>query len=160
MLCMTFFFCAPLQSAGGFILEGDWTPTKTNLFYSPPIEVGVLSPFKIKFFRIDIPIFRVIFRCLSPVKCLSIIYIRNTNIFLIHIFSCFGSPFILNESILSPNIQIVPLFSSFALQPGLRMDILIRMPDRRYIPLCNPPEASSWKEIGLPPRLICITRHL
>ena len=48
MLCMTFFFCAPLQSAGGFILEGDWTPTKMNLFYSPPIEVGVLSPFKIK----------------------------------------------------------------------------------------------------------------
>ena len=47
MLCMTFFFCAPLQSAGGFILEGDWTPTKMNLFYSPPIEVGVLSPFKI-----------------------------------------------------------------------------------------------------------------
>ena len=49
MLCMTFFFCAPLQSAGGFILEGDWTPTKTNLLYSPPIEVGVLSTFKIKF---------------------------------------------------------------------------------------------------------------
>ena len=48
MLCMTFFFCAPLQSAGGFILEGDWTPTKTNLLYSPPIEVGVLSTFKIK----------------------------------------------------------------------------------------------------------------
>ena len=47
MLCMTFFFCAPLQSAGGFILEGDWTPTKTNLLYSPPIEVGVLSTFKI-----------------------------------------------------------------------------------------------------------------
>ena len=47
MLCMTFFFCAPLQSAGGFILEGDWTPTKTNLLYSPPIEVGVLSPFQI-----------------------------------------------------------------------------------------------------------------
>ena len=50
MLCMTFFFCAPLQSAGGFILEGDWTPTKMNLFYSPPIEVGVLSPFKINIF--------------------------------------------------------------------------------------------------------------
>ena len=48
MLCMTFFFCAPLQSAGGFILEEDWTPTKTNLLYSPPIEVGVLSTFKIK----------------------------------------------------------------------------------------------------------------
>ncbi|MDY3819246.1 MAG: hypothetical protein SO019_09335, partial [Lachnospiraceae bacterium] len=48
MLCMTFFFCAPLQSAGGFILEGDWTPTKTNLLYSPPIEVGVLSTFKIE----------------------------------------------------------------------------------------------------------------
>ena len=48
MLCMTFFFCAPLQSARGFILEGDWTPTKMNLFYAPPIEVGVLSPFKIK----------------------------------------------------------------------------------------------------------------
>ena len=46
MLCMTFFFCAPLQSAGGFILEGDWTPTKTNLYYSPPIEVGVSSTFK------------------------------------------------------------------------------------------------------------------
>ena len=37
-----------MQSAGGFILEGDWTPTKTNLLYSPPIEVGVLSTFKIK----------------------------------------------------------------------------------------------------------------
>ncbi|MCI5935487.1 MAG: hypothetical protein MRZ65_08235 [Lachnospiraceae bacterium] len=29
-------------------MEGDWTPTKMNLFYSPPIEVGALSPFKIK----------------------------------------------------------------------------------------------------------------
>ena len=48
MLCMTFFFCAPLQSAGGFILEGDWTPTKTNLYYSTPIEVGVSSTFKMK----------------------------------------------------------------------------------------------------------------
>ena len=26
--------------------------------------------------------------------------------------------------------------------------------------LCNPPEALSWKEIGLPPRWICFTRHL
>lgn len=24
-----------------------------------------------------------------------------------------------------------------------------------YARLCNPPEALSWKEIGLPPRLIC-----
>ncbi|MDD6514826.1 MAG: hypothetical protein PUG45_05205, partial [bacterium] len=31
MLCMTQYICAPLQSAGGFILEGDWTPTKTYL---------------------------------------------------------------------------------------------------------------------------------
>ena len=51
MLCMTFFFCAPLQSAGGFILEGDWTPTKTNLYYSPPIEVGVSSTFKMNLFK-------------------------------------------------------------------------------------------------------------
>ena len=31
-------------------MEGDWTPTKTNLFYSPPKEVGVSSSFKIKDF--------------------------------------------------------------------------------------------------------------
>ena len=31
-------------------MEGDWTPTKTNLFYSLPKEVGVSSSFKIKDF--------------------------------------------------------------------------------------------------------------
>ena len=31
-------------------MEGDWTPNKTNLFYSPPKEVGVSSSFKIKDF--------------------------------------------------------------------------------------------------------------
>ena len=31
-------------------MEGDWTPTKTNWFYSPPKEVGVSSSFKIKDF--------------------------------------------------------------------------------------------------------------
>ena len=78
MLCMTFFFCAPLQSAGSFILEGDWTPTKTNLYYSPPIEVGVLSPFKIKirFIPINITMFFAVFlfiacSILSPTRPIS-----------------------------------------------------------------------------------------
>ena len=47
MLCMTQYICAPLQSAGGFILEGDWTPTKTKLLQLTTYRVGVLSPLKI-----------------------------------------------------------------------------------------------------------------
>ena len=40
MLCMTQYICAPLQSAGGFILEGDWTPTKTNLSHLATYKGG------------------------------------------------------------------------------------------------------------------------
>ena len=35
-------------SDGGFILEGDWTFAKINMFYSPAIEAEVLSAFIIK----------------------------------------------------------------------------------------------------------------
>ena len=34
-----------MQSAGGFILEGDWTFAKINMFYLSAIEAGVLSAF-------------------------------------------------------------------------------------------------------------------
>ena len=48
MLCMTRYICAPLQSAGGFILEGDWTPTKTNLSQLATYRGGSLIFFQDK----------------------------------------------------------------------------------------------------------------
>ena len=37
-----------MLSDGDFILEGDWSFAKINMFYSPAIEVGVLAAFIIK----------------------------------------------------------------------------------------------------------------
>ena len=48
MLCMTQYICAPLQSAGGFILEGDWTPTKTKLLQLTTYRGGSLISFQDK----------------------------------------------------------------------------------------------------------------
>ncbi|MDY4194453.1 MAG: hypothetical protein SOY03_09200, partial [Bariatricus sp.] len=48
MLCMTQYICAPLQSAGGFILEGDWTPTKTYLSQLTTYRGGSLIFFQDK----------------------------------------------------------------------------------------------------------------
>ena len=50
MLCMTQYICAPLQSAGGFILEGDWTPTKTYLSQLTTYRGGSLIFFQDKLF--------------------------------------------------------------------------------------------------------------
>ena len=46
MLCMTQYICALLQSAGGFILEGDWTPTKTKLLQPATYRGGSLIVFQ------------------------------------------------------------------------------------------------------------------
>ena len=48
MLCMTQYICAPLQSAEGFILEGDWTPTKTKLLQLTTYRGGSLISFQDK----------------------------------------------------------------------------------------------------------------
>ena len=48
MLCMTRYICAPLQSAGGFILEGDWTPTKTKLSQLTTYRGGIPISFQDK----------------------------------------------------------------------------------------------------------------
>ena len=47
-LSMTQYICAPLQSAGGFILEGDWTPTKTYLSQLTTYRGGSLIFFQDK----------------------------------------------------------------------------------------------------------------
>ena len=48
MLCMTQYICASLQSAGGFILEEDWTPTKTKLLQLTTYRGGSLISFQDK----------------------------------------------------------------------------------------------------------------
>ena len=51
MLCMTQFICAPLQSAGGLILEGDKTPTKIKLSQLTTYKGGSLISFQDQYER-------------------------------------------------------------------------------------------------------------
>mgnify|MGYP005895071577 CR=1 FL=1 len=41
--CMTYFYCAPLQSCRRLYQLGDWLPPLIPACFSPPIEVEVIS---------------------------------------------------------------------------------------------------------------------
>ena len=78
MLCMTQYICAPLQSAGGFILEGDWTPTKTKLLQLTTYRGGSLISLQDKILQNttlnvknrtgDRHVSKKLDTCLSPVR--------------------------------------------------------------------------------------------